>query len=276
MVEARLRPGEACRTLSQSLQRPAQPQITWIGHSTVLVEMDGIRLVTDPLLRMKMAHLRRVHAPPAEIAGMVDAVLVSHVHFDHLDLPSLRLVSSEHWIVPRGAGRLLRRRGLDAVCEVVEGEQVSVGPVSVLATHAEHRARRSPLAARVPALGFLISGSARVYFAGDTDVFPAMSDLKPKPDVGLLPISGWGPRVPSGHMDPHRAAEALALIQPRFVIPIHWGTYVRLGLSTDAATLREPAERFESLAAELAPDAAVRVLSPGESFLIPPVTTGAV
>ena len=251
---------------------PAEPYITWIGHGTALVELDGVRLVTDALLRPRLAHLRRV-APPAEIAGKVDAVLVSHVHFDHLDVPSQRLVTSGQRVVPRGAGRLLRRRGFDRVREISEGEEVSIGPLRVRATHAEHNARRIPFVAPVPALGFLVSGSARVYFAGDTDLFPAMRDLSPELDVALLPIWGWGPRLPAGHMDPQRAAEALVLLQPRFVIPIHWGTYARVGLGRDAATLREPAERFERLAAELAPDVAVRILSPGETFRIPPAPT---
>lgn len=258
------------RRVTYSQRKPvparAQPCITWIGHGTVLVEIDGVRLVTDPLLRPRMAHLRRVAAPPTEIEGEVDAVLVSHVHFDHLDVPSLRRVTSGRRVVPRGAGRLLRRRGLDAVSEIGEGEEISIGPVSVLATHAEHSARRSPFAARVPALGFLISGSARVYFAGDTDLFSAMRDLRPELDVALLPIWGWGPRLPAGHLDPRRAAEALVLLQPRFAVPIHWGTYIRLGLDTNPAKLREPAERFERLAAELAPDVAVRILSPGETY----------
>jgi L-ascorbate metabolism protein UlaG (beta-lactamase superfamily) len=216
-----------------------------------------------------MAHLRRVVGKPAEIAGKVDAVLVSHVHFDHIDLPSLHLVRSAQRVVPHGAGRLLRRRGFDAVSEIGEAEEVSIGPVSVRATHAEHRARRSPFAARVPALGFVISGSVRVYFAGDTDLFPAMRDLGPRLDLALLPIGGWGPRIPAGHMNPQRAAEALVLLQPRFAIPIHWGTYVRLGLSRDEAVLYEPAARFQRLAAEFAPDVVVRILSPGESFRIP-------
>jgi L-ascorbate metabolism protein UlaG (beta-lactamase superfamily) len=164
---------------------------------------------------------------------------------------------------------MLRRRGFDAVNEIAEGEEVSIGGVSVLATHAEHSARRGLFAGRVPALGFLISGSAQIYFAGDTDVFPGMRDLRPGLDVALLPIAGWGPRVPAGHMDPRRAAEALVLLQPRSVIPIHWGTYARIGLSRDPAVLREPGERFERLAAELAPDVMVRVLSPGESFTVP-------
>lgn len=243
--------------------------IGWVGHGTVLVELEGVRLLTDPLLRPRLAHLRRVVPVPPAIAGEVDAVLVSHVHYDHLDVPSLHRVRWKQLVVPRGAGRLLERRGFEGIVELDEGEDVAIGPLTVRATHAEHRASRSPLAAATPALGYLISGLARIYFAGDTDVFDGMRDLGACLDVALLPISGWGPRLGSGHLDPRRAAEALRLLRPRVVVPIHWGTYRRLGMSRDPATLREPVDLFERLAAELAPEVTVRVLAPGERVEIP-------
>jgi L-ascorbate metabolism protein UlaG (beta-lactamase superfamily) len=246
--------------------------VTWIGHSTVLVEAGGVRLLTDPLLRSRIAHVRRVAPPAARIEPELDAVLVSHVHYDHLDFPSLRLVRTKRIVVPRGAGRLLERRGFGPVIEVEAGEELSVGAVTVRATHAEHRARRG-LRADTPALGYLVSTPARLYFAGDTQVFDGMRELAPGLAVALLPIWGWGPRVGPGHLDPHGAAEALRLLAPRLAIPIHWGTYRRIGLSRDAATLRQPAERFERLAAELAPEVTVRILIPGERLKIP-VETG--
>ena len=91
-----------------------------------------------------------------------------------------------------------------------------------------------------------------------------MSDLAPL-DVAILPVAGWGPRLPPGHLNPRLAAQALALLRPRVAIPVHWGTYRRIGLSRDPAVLREPAESFVELAAELAPDVDVRVLEPGGS-----------
>ena len=90
--------------------------------------------------------------------------------------------------------------------------------------------------------------------------------LAPALDVALLPVAGWGSRLPAGHLDPRRAAQALALLQPRVAIPIHWGTYRRVGLSRDPATLREPADAFRQLAAELAPDVNICVLPVGGSI----------
>jgi len=238
-------------------------RITWVGHSTVLLEADGARLLTDPLLRPRVGHLRRVGGPVPSI-GPVDAVLLSHVHHDHLDVPSLRLVQTERLIVPPGARRLLERRGFAGVVELGEGEAVSIDALRVRATHADHRAQRLPFGAEMPALGYLVEGSQRVYFAGDTDIFEGMRELAPALDAALLPIDGWGPRLGPGHLDPQRAAEALQLLRPQLAVPIHWGTYRRLGLSRDSSTLREPAARFERLAAELAPDVEVRLLAPGE------------
>jgi L-ascorbate metabolism protein UlaG (beta-lactamase superfamily) len=241
--------------------------VTWIGHSTVLVEAAGTRLLTDPLLRRRIAHVRRVAGAPPAIGNELEAVLVSHVHYDHLDLPSLRLTRAKRIVAPRGAGRLLERRGLGPVVEVDAGDEVIVGDVVVRATPAVHHARRG-LGWEAPALGYLISAPARIYFAGDTQVFEGMRELAPGLELALLPVWGWGPRVGRGHLDPRGAAEALRLLEPRLAVPIHWGTYRRFDLSRDEATLREPAERFARLAAEVAPRVTVRILSPGERLEI--------
>jgi L-ascorbate metabolism protein UlaG (beta-lactamase superfamily) len=239
--------------------------LTWIGHSTVLFETGRLRLLTDPVLRSRVAHLRRVTPASRAVAGDVDAALISHVHLDHLDVPSLRQVGAKTVVVPRGAGRLLARRGLGAVVELEEGEEVSFGAVTVLATHAEHPSRRSPLTPKTPAFGYVFSGPARIYFAGDTNLFTGMRELAfGGLDVALLPIAGWGPRVGPGHLDPRRAAEALRLLRPRLVIPIHWGTYRRIGLNRSPEALLEPLTQFEQLTAELAPEVKVCALLPGE------------
>jgi L-ascorbate metabolism protein UlaG (beta-lactamase superfamily) len=242
--------------------------LTWVGHSTVLVEANGTRLLTDPLLRPRVAHLRRVAGSVAALDGELDAVLVSHVHYDHLDLPSLERLRAKQFVVPRGAGRILRRRGLEPVVELAEDDELAVGGLTVRATHAVHAARRV-LGAAVPSLGYLVSGSARVYFPGDTELFDGMRRLAPV-DVALLPVAGWGPRTGRGHLDPERAAEALRLLQPRVAIPIHWGTYLRVLMNRDGERLRAPAERFRRRAAEVAPEVTVRILEPGEQLTAAP------
>jgi L-ascorbate metabolism protein UlaG (beta-lactamase superfamily) len=247
--------------------------VTWVGHSTVLVEAAGVRVLTDPLLRRRFGHVFRVAGEPTPLEQELDAVLISHVHFDHLHVPSLRRVRARRFVVPRGARGILKRRGFGPVVELDEGDELAVGPLTVRATHAVHPARRGVRGGQTPSLGYVISGPARLYFAGDTDVFDGMRELAPL-DVALLPIWGWGPRVGRGHLDPQGAAEALRLLRPRIAIPVHWGTYLRIGLDRDPAALREPAERFRRLAAELAPGVDVRILAPGEGLALDSAPAG--
>ena len=237
--------------------------ITYVGHGTVLVEDGAVRVLTDPVLRSRIGHLRRRGtAPDPEALGRVDAVLVSHAHQDHLDVPSLRIVDrSGPIVVPRGCARLLR--DLPDVVEVDAGEHVEVSGLDVAAVPAEHDGRRHPLARSAPALGYLLAGSTRVYFAGDTDLFDGMRQLAGRVDVALLPVWGWGARLPTGHLDPERAAEAVALIEPRVAIPIHWGTLVAVGTQRGQDP-HDPPRAFAAAVAEIAPAVEVRVLNPGE------------
>ena len=243
-----------------------EARITYIGHATVAIDLDGSRLLTDPLLRGRVLHLRR--SAPAVVPSdhAVEAVLISHAHWDHLDLRSLALIDPEVTVVvPRGVGRLLKQR-FRAVVELGVGEQVELGELVVTATHAEHDARRGPLGVDAPALGYVIAGSRRIYFAGDTDYFARMAELAPL-DLALLPVAGWGGRLPPGHLDARRAAEALLLLEPRVAVPIHWGTYSALTQRHPRSGFeRAPADEFAKLAAELAPGVDVRVLALGETL----------
>ena len=154
--------------------------------------------------------------------------------------------------------------------EVDEGELVPIGELSVRATPARHGDARRLFASRSKALGYLIAGSRRVYFAGDTDLFAGMADLAPV-DVALLPVWGWGPRLPAGHLDPRRAAEALRLVRPRVAVPIHWGTLHRIGLrGSHRAMIRDAPKAFALAAAKRAPSVEVRILQPGEATVVSP------
>jgi L-ascorbate metabolism protein UlaG (beta-lactamase superfamily) len=245
-------------------------RITYVGHSTVLIELDGLRLLTDPVLRRRVAHLvRRGSAVEQDAIGVVDVVLVSHMHHDHFDPPSLRLIGGDpDLVVPRGAVEAVARLGFDRVTELAVGERVPVDGVAVTATDAMHRRGRL-LDRGSEAVGFEIAGTQSVYFAGDTDLFPGMSELRGRLDVALLPVGGWGPRLGPGHLDPARAAEALTLLQPRIAVPIHWGTLHRIGLRRSRrALLAEPPRAFAREAARIAPSVDVRVLEPGDATTV--------
>jgi L-ascorbate metabolism protein UlaG (beta-lactamase superfamily) len=246
-------------------------RIVFLGHSTALIELDGVRLLTDPLLRARVAHLRRqVQAVDERLSARPAAVLISHLHHDHLDLPSLRAIGPDtRLLVPAGAGEWLRRRRFTNVTELGVGEQARVRTLTVTAVPARHDGRRRPGGARAAALGYLVEGRHTVYFAGDTERFEGMSALAPRLDVALLPVAGWGPTLGPGHMDPLEAAQATALLKPRVAIPIHWGTLLPIGLAArHRARLGEPPRLFAEHLARLAPEVEACILAPGAGMAL--------
>jgi L-ascorbate metabolism protein UlaG (beta-lactamase superfamily) len=243
--------------------------ITYVGHATVLAELSEARLLTDPLLGAGILHVRRqVPVPVIEELEPLTAILISHAHRDHLDLASLRRLPADcPLIVPAGCGAIARRSGDREVIELAEGDRVPVGDIVVEAVHAAHDGRRNPFGPPVAALGYLFEGPVSVYFAGDTDLFDGMSDLAGRVDVALLPVGGWGPRVPAGHLDPDRAAEAVARIRPRIAVPIHWGTLRAWGAQRGLDPVT-PASSFARAVGRLAPETEVRVLMPGQRLAL--------
>jgi L-ascorbate metabolism protein UlaG (beta-lactamase superfamily) len=230
----------------------------------VLLELGGVRLLTDPVLRRGVAYLRRHGAPP-EAPSELDAVLLSHLHHDHLDRASLRLLPRDvRVLAPAGARALIRKAGFADVDELVPGDIAEVRGLRIEATPAEHDERRVGFAGRATPIGFVARGEQPVYFAGDTDLFDGMETLRPL-DLALLPVAGWGPKLGPGHMDADRAARAAQMMRPRTAVPIHWGT-LHPRWKGPGSWFRDPPERFAAQVAELAPDVEVRVLSPGESL----------
>ncbi|MFF7750815.1 MBL fold metallo-hydrolase [Streptomyces sp. NPDC007971] len=247
-------------------------EITWWGHATCTLEDSNIRVLTDPLFARRLAHLRRRRGavPPAG-ARRADLALVSHLHADHLHLPSLAaLAPGTRLLVPRGAPRSvpgLRRLRQLHITEVAPGEEVRVGDLLVRAVPARHDGRRLPVGPhRSPALGYVVQGEARTYFAGDTGLFDAMAEHVGPVDVALLPVGGWGPYLGEGHLDAGRAAQALARLEPRLAVPVHYGTYWPIGMdSVRPHEFHAPGDEFVRLAAAAAPQVAVQRLGHGES-----------
>ena len=237
--------------------------VTWLGHASCLIELDGVRLLTDPVLGRTVGPLVR-YAPAPAVPDPVDAVLLSHLHADHADVRSLRRFAGAKLIAPAGAGSWLARKGLGGAVELEPGESVLVGEVSIHATEADHDGQRWRYGHRAGSIGFVARGASACYFAGDTDLFEGMRELSGI-DAALLPVSGWGPTLGAGHLDPDRAAQAAAMIEPRVAIPIHWGT---LGLPNRRGPSAEPARRFAAAAGAEAPRVDVRVLAPGERTVI--------
>ncbi len=251
-------------------------RVTYVGHATLLIEIGGVRLLADPLLRQHVMHLRRRSTPiPPHVYTNIDAVLLSHLHYDHLDLPSLRkLGKTTRLLAPVGAGALLHQQGFTNVEEVRIGDPVRFGSVAVTPTFALHSGTRGPFGPSAETLGFLIDQPTspahpltRIYFAGDTDIYPEMADMAGALDLALLPVWGWGPTLGAGHMDPVRAAEAARILAPRATIPIHWGTFYPIAMHHLLPSfLINPPQIFHTAVQKMAPEVAVRILQPGQHY----------
>jgi L-ascorbate metabolism protein UlaG (beta-lactamase superfamily) len=243
-------------------------RLTWLGHSSVLLETAGVRIVSDPLLRNRIGGLRRVQALPAAAASVlrrgVDAVVLSHLHHDHCDLPSLRSLRAPMVVVPPGAGEWLDRHGVTGVVELAPGATIELGPgVRITVTPAEHLGRREPWGPTAMAVGHLVEGDRTAWLAGDTSLFAGMAHLSQltrvgRIDVAAVPVWGWGPNLGPGHLDPELAAEAVRRTGVRRAVPVHWGTlhpaFLRRSMRRQLGT---PGRRFAAaLAAVGSPDTA--------------------
>ncbi|WP_181782341.1 MBL fold metallo-hydrolase [Pseudonocardia pini] len=250
----------------------------FLGHSTARLELGGRVVLTDPVLTPKVSLLRRM-VPPLRPEDWADAdlVLVSHLHGDHLHLPSLRMLRPDtRVVVPRGAGEWVRRRGVQRVEEIDVGQTIVDGGLRVTATFAEHSGHRwgprSTRGPQAPALGHVLEADGlRIYASGDTDLFDGMGSLGDL-DVALLPVWGWGPNLGEGHLDPERAAVALDLLRPRLAVPVHWGTLAVAGLTRAPAghganmraLLHDPPHRFAAAAARHGTTSRITIARPGQ------------
>jgi L-ascorbate metabolism protein UlaG (beta-lactamase superfamily) len=242
-------------------------RLTWWGHATVLIE-DRARIMTDPLLTGTLMHLhRRAGQNPSSMTLQPDAVVLSHLHADHLHLRSLSLLEAGMPVlIPRGAAYLLRRLKVEPI-EVVAGDSVAIGGARVTVVPAIHDATRWPGGRiRGDAVGYLVEGEGATYFAGDTVAFPEMADLHPRLDVALMPVGGWGPWLRGHHLNPTTAADCLPVIGPRVSVPIHYGTFWPRGMGwLRSHVFHEPGRDFAAHAHAVAPDVDVRLLAPGSS-----------
>jgi L-ascorbate metabolism protein UlaG (beta-lactamase superfamily) len=273
-------------------------RITWWGHATTTVEANGTRLLTDPVLTSRIAHLRRRRGPnPSPEAGHCDAVLVSHLHADHLHLTSLAKVAPDAaLVVPRGAAKLIHAdRGpsySDRCIEVAPGNQLTIGSLEITAVTAHHDGRRLPWSSySAQAVGYRIAsvasiasiasvasvdstdstdsigGSPSVWFAGDTDLYDGLAAEAGPVDLALVPVGGWGPSLGPGHLDPVRAAEAVRRVGASTAVPVHFGTFWPIGFDRVKPELfLPPGDRFRAAMAEVDPAVKVELLVPGESF----------
>jgi len=281
--------------------------VTWLGHSTVVLDVPSAgggttRLVTDPLLRRHAGLLRRRGGrPDAEVWRGADAALLSHLHHDHAELGSLRLLGDVPVLTAPANARWLRGKGLRGVGLELPpaaghppGHDVAhhaphhapqhapqhvprhadwhdVAGVQVRLTAAVHGDRPMPHRPNA-ASGHLVRGrGATVWAVGDTEHYPGVGRVRElaggRVDVALVPVSGWGPRLSGGHLGPRGAADVCAEVRPRVAVPVHWGTlHVPGGQHLPRGWMEHAGEAFAAACRRAAPDVRVVVLRPGGTW----------
>ena len=256
-------------------------RVTFVNHATVLVQMDGVNVLTDPTWAKRadpIVGARRRRPPGLRFEDLppIDAVLVSHDHHDHMDLPTLRGLSQRFGplvVAGLGSARYLERHDVGRARDLDWWQSIAIAPgVSVTAVPARHHARRGLFDAdRRLWCGFVIAGpSGSVYFAGDTGFgshFAMIAARFPRPRLALLPIGGFVPEwyMHPQHMSPNDAVRAARILGAGATVPIHFGTFPA---SDDGE--REPVEKLrEALEAAETPAPSFVVLANGQSLDVP-------
>lgn len=239
------RPATPVPMAEPAFSSPAGPlAITWLGHATTLIEVDGYRVLTDPVFSDRCSPSdavgpRRLHPPPAELAALpaVDAIVISHDHYDHLDIDSVTALARSQrapFVVPLGVGAHLRAWGIPAerVVELDWGEHTSLGELTLACAPARHFSGRFLTRNLTLWASWAIAGpSHRVYFGGDSGYTGSFSRIGADHgpfDVTLLPIGAYNTAWPDVHMNPEEAVRAhldLNGADRGTLVPIHWCTF---------------------------------------------------
>ncbi len=248
---------------------PAALAVTWLGHATTLLEIDGYRVLTDPVWSKRCSPSRtvgpeRLHPPPVPLESLpaIDAVVISHDHYDHLDFETvLALVRAQRapFVVPLGVGAHLRTWGIpeDRVVELDWGQRASIGDLTLACTPARHFSGRFLTRNTTLWASWVIAGPAhKAYFGGDTGYTKSFADIGAEYghfDVTLMPIGAYNTAWPDIHMNPEEAVRAhLDVTESGVLMPIHWCTF-RLAPHPWA----EPVERLLTAAERVGVNVAV-------------------
>jgi N-acyl-phosphatidylethanolamine-hydrolysing phospholipase D len=217
----------------------SEPSVTWIGHASLLLQAEGMSVLTDPMFSPRILAVKRL-APPGLLLTQlppIDVVVISHNHRDHLDEASVRALGPEvSYVVPLGLAGWFKKRGLNKVVELDwwEGTEVVArsSRIRVTLVPAQHWSMRGPLDANRSLWGGYVieSPAVRFYFAGDTGYPAAFKDIGqrfPGIDYALLPIGAYAPRwfMKPQHIGPEEAAVAFGELAAKALIPMHWGTF---------------------------------------------------
>ena len=241
-------------------------QVTWIGHASFLVQSGGANILIDPVWSRWLGVVKRVRQPGLEIEDLppIHAVLITHAHYDHLHLRALKqLGNGQPILVPRGVGRLVRRRGFGQIIEMDTWDRVRMGPLDITFTPSKHWGARNVHDVHRHFGGYHIRNDAgrAVYHAGDSAYFPGFSEIAQlgSIDLAMLPIGAYA--AMSGrevHMNPEEAVAAFRDLGAQHMVPMHYGTFP-LGCEP----MDEPLDRLLAAGASAGLENAITVLREG-------------
>ena len=248
-------------------------EIRFIGHSTVQVTVNNVSFITDPMLSEKVLMVKRAKPPGASIEELkaCDCILISHAHFDHLDLPTLDGFNRDIPVItPRWVGKFARSLGFKNVIELAKWKSYSTDDFFVTAVPAKHFGERIYLDPWRRYLGYVfgVNNGPAIYFAGDTGYFKGIREIGNKFDIfcALLPIGAYRPAfsMEKVHLNPEQALKVFREINAEFMIPVHFGTF-KLSLEP----VEEPARLFSKLVeADKSLSDKVFILNEGESKVL--------
>lgn len=263
-------------------QNQEEVSITWIGHSTFLIQYEGLNIVTDPVWAERMGFQRRLGSPGIPIRDIpsIDLILISHSHYDHMHMASIRKLYSSNTalIVPIGLRRKMIRKGFQRTHELKWWEHIQIGNARISFVPTQHWTRRTLFDMNTSHWGGYVLESVEgkedkrsqvVYFAGDSGYFPGFKDIGQRfnIDIALMPIGAYEPEwfMTSQHTTPEEALQAFIDVKAKMMIPMHYGTF---RLADDTA--REALDRLETERErrEVASDA-IRILMHGETLRCP-------
>ena len=255
---------------------PRAPSVTWVGHSTFLIQLDGVNILTDPhwgdrASPFRFAGPRRVIAPGLRFEDLpsIDVVVISHDHYDHLDAITVQRLARDHhprFFVPLRVKAWLVERGIDDVVELDWWQEARYRGLTIASTPAQHSSGRgvNDQNRRLWSSWMIAGAKRRMFFAGDTGYYTGLKEIGERfgPfDLALIPIGGYDFRVHHpNHVNPEEAIQLFEDVRGKLMVPMHWGTF---DFNREIAS--EPPNRLMREAIRRGLEEHVAILSPGQT-----------